>query len=259
MLFCADVGNTSTSLAIVRDMKNIHAWRMKTRERTPDEYGATIRMFLRAGGLRGIRVKKVGVCSVVPSETDSITRALKNLFGVEVELIDGTGDFGLKIAIDDPSQVGGDRIANAIGVFYCYGAPSIVVDLGTATTFDYVTDLAEYRGGVIAPGLVAVSSDLWRRARMLPQVAIRRPDRVIGTNTIECMQSGIFFGAVGMIEGIVRRMWDEIGSKTRIVLTGGYAPILYNSLSIECSIDIDLTIKGIALAINRSLTDRKDN
>jgi len=253
MLFCADVGNTCTSLAIVKDMKSIRSWRMKTCERTPDEYLATIQMFLRADALENLKVGKVGVCSVVPSETEGIATALWKLFGVEVELIDGTGDFGLKIMTDDPRQVGGDRIANAVGAYYCYGAPSIVVDLGTATTFDYVTHAAEYKGGVIAPGLMAGSRDLWRHARMLPQVAIRRPQRVIGTNTIECMQSGIFFGAVGMIEGIIKRMWDELGSKTKVILTGGYAPIVHSGLTIESSIDIDLTIKGIALALDPSL------
>lgn len=253
MLFCADVGNTCTSLALIKDIKSITSWRMKTRERTPDEYVATIQMFLRAAGLDDVKVKKVGICSVAPSETENIRAGLQRLFGVEVELVDGTGDFGIKILTDDPRQVGGDRIANAVGAFYCYGGPCVVVDLGTATTFDYVTGLGEYMGGVIAPGLMAGSSDLWRHARMLPQVAIRRPDKVIGKNTVACMQSGIFFGAVSMIEGIIAKIWSEIGTKTSIVLTGGYAPIVHGGLSLESILDIDLTLKGIGFCIDDAL------
>lgn len=253
MLFCADVGNTCTSLALIKDMKSLTSWRMKTRERTPDEYVATIEMFLRAAGLDNVKVTKAGVCSVAPSETENIRASLKRLFGVKVELVDGTGDFGIKILTDDPRQVGGDRIANAVGAFYCYGGPSVVVDLGTATTFDYVTALGEYMGGVIAPGLMAGSSDLWRHARMLPQVTIKRPEKVIGKNTIACMQSGIFFGAVSMIEGIIAKMWSEIGTKTRIILTGGYAPIVHSGLSLESILDTDLTLKGIAFCIDDAL------
>jgi type III pantothenate kinase len=153
----------------------------------------------------------------------------------------------------NPEEVGGDRIANAVGALYEYGAPAIVVDAGTAMTFDYIDPKGLYRGGVIAPGILAGANDLWKKARMLPAVEITKPARVIGDTTITCMQSGIFFGALSQVDGIIRRMWEELGEECRVVLTGGQAGVLKQDLPFEAVFDPHLTLKGISYAIDPAL------
>ena len=173
--------------------------------------------------------------------------------GIRVEILSGSGDYGIKVLTDNPAEVGADRIANAVGAFYQYGGPAIVVDMGTATTFDLISREGEYRGGVIAPGMMAGARDLWKRARMLPAVEITQPVKIVGTTTVQCMQSGIFYGNVGQIEGIVKRMWDEIGDRYPVIMTGGWAGLIWKQLSFETTFDLNLTLKGIAYAIDSML------
>jgi type III pantothenate kinase len=194
-----------------------------------------------------------GICSVVPSETADFTEAMSSTFGVEVRRIEGTSECGIAVTTDNPPEVGGDRVANAVGAYYGYGGPAIVVDVGTAMTFDYISQDGEYRGGVIAPGILAGARDLWHSARMLPDVEITKPSKVIGTTTIECMQSGILYGALGGVESIVRRMWEEIGRECRVILTGGQADLLRAELTIEMVSDPYLTLKGIAYCVDEGL------
>jgi type III pantothenate kinase len=171
----------------------------------------------------------------------------------EVVRIDGEGDFGIKVLTQNPAEVGGDRIANALGAYYGGGGPCIVVDAGTATTFDYISPEGAYCGGVIAPGIVTGAKELWRRTRMLPEVEIDEPERVIGATTTDCIQSGVFYGSLSQIEGIVRRMWDELGGECRVLLTGGQAGKLKGKLGFECQYDPHLTLKGIAYGVNPAL------
>jgi type III pantothenate kinase len=173
--------------------------------------------------------------------------------GISARILEPTTDCGIKVATDNPEAVGADRIANAVGAYYQYGGPAIVVDTGTATTFDVVSAMGEYRGGVIAPGMLAGAKDLRKRTRMLPAVEIAEPARVVGTNTVHAMQSGIFFGAVSQIEGIVNRMWAEIGGPSKVIMTGGYAALIWNRLGFETIFDVNLTMKGIAYALDAKL------
>ena len=146
-------------------------------------------------------------------------------------------------------------MANAVGAFYQYGGPCIVVDAGTATTYDYVSADGEYCGGVIAPGIRCGARDLWTRARMLPAVEIRKPTRVIGRTTVDCMQSGIFYGSVSQVDGIVRRMWDELGEECSVVVTGGQAETIRAALGFESVYDPHLTLRGVAYAIDPRLRE----
>jgi type III pantothenate kinase len=255
MIICVDVGNTTTTLGILDGTSVKHAWRVMTEDRTSDEYAMIVDSLLSRDRVEVGSIDGAGLCSVVPSETRHLVGALSSVLGLDTLVIDGGTDCGISVATDNPMEVGGDRIANSIGVLYEYGGPAIVVDIGTATTFDYVSPAGEYRGGVIAPGLVAGARDLWQRARMLPAVEIRRPPAVVGTNTITCMQSGIYYGCISQIEGIVKRMWGETGSECRVVVTGGRADMIWQDLDLAVEYDPHLTLKGIAFAVDGSLRD----
>jgi len=255
MIICVDMGNTTTTIGLMEGTRAVAFWRVTTRQRTSDEYGLLLGSLLAARGPE-LRPDSGGICSVVPSETGALAAAVASTFDFEAKIVDGTSDCGVVVEVDDPGGVGGDRIANAAGAYYEYGGPAIVVDAGTAMTFDYVTGDGKYAGGVIAPGILAGARDLWEKARMLPEVEIKEPAEVIGATTITCMQSGIFFGALAQVEGIVRRMWAEVGEECRIVLTGGQAAFIRNDLPFEVTYDPHLTLKGIAYAVDPGLRRR---
>lgn len=256
MIAVVDVGNTLTALALLEGVRVTRSWRIITQERTSDEYVVLVGSMLDAGGQRLDKITRVGVCSVVPSETRSIKEAFASNLRIPVAVMDGSTDCGIRVETDHPAEVGADRIANAVGVYYEHGGPAIVVDIGTATTFDVVSVKGEYRGGVIAPGMLAGAKDLWTRARMLPAVEIRKPSKIVGTTTVQCMESGIFYGTVGQIEGIVKRMWDEMGCECKILMTGGYSALVWDSLCFKATFDPDLTLKGIAYAMDPALRGR---
>jgi type III pantothenate kinase len=253
MIICVDLGNTATAIGVLDGTAVRAFWQIVTRERTADEYGRVLAALFARDHIDVKAVTLGGVCSVVPSETGGMLRAVSAEFGVGAALVDGLSDCGVRILTDNPQEVGGDRIANAVGAFYGGGGPAIVVDMGTATTYDYVTGKGEYRGGVIAPGMNAGARDLSKRARMLPAVEIRRPPKLVGTSTVGCMQAGIYYGAVGQVEGIVRRMWSEIGGECRVIMTGGQAGLIWKDLNFEVTYDPHLTLKGVAYAVDPSL------
>jgi type III pantothenate kinase len=253
MIICVDIGNTTTTLGVLEGTSVGHAWRIITRDRTNDEYATIVHSLLARHRVDASSIDKAGLCSVVPSETRHMVRALAAVLHAEPLVVDGCTDFGIDVITDNPAEVGGDRIANAVGALYEYGGPAIVVDIGTATTYDYVSAQGEYGGGVIAPGLVAGARDLWHRARMLPAVEIKRPATVISTNTVACMQSGIYHGCISQIEGIVRKMWKQIGSQCKIIVTGGRSELIWNDLDLEVRYDPHLTLKGIAYAVDPGL------
>jgi type III pantothenate kinase len=253
MMLCVDIGNTSTVIGVLDGTRVIHFWRIMTAERSSDEYALLVASLLERSGPAARKPDLAGICSVVPSETTPVAEALRSHLAIPAKIVEGNREYGVRLMTDNPSEVGADRIANAVAAFYEYGAPAIIVDIGTATTYDYLARGGRYRGGAIAPGMLAGAKDLWQRARMLPAVEIKRPATVIGTSTVRCMQSGIFYGNVGQIEGVVKRMWDEIGGTCRVIMTGGWAAILWKHLCFETVLDRDLTLKGIAYAVDPGL------
>jgi type III pantothenate kinase len=256
MIFCVDLGNTTTTFGLL-DGTNIRtSWRVITRVRTADEYAIMVQSQLALSAVDTSDISIGGICSVVPSETEEVICALSSSLDICVERIEGIEECGITIQTDNPAEVGADRIANAVGLFYCHGGPGIVVDMGTATTYDYISGSGEYRGGVIAPGMAAGARDLWQRARMLPAVEISKPTKIVGTTTIGAMQAGIFHGTVAQVEGIVRRMWSEIAVECRVVFTGGRAKLIVPELGFDCILDPHLTLKGIALAVDGDLRGR---
>lgn len=253
MIMAFDVGNTTTMLGVMEGREVKLAWRVTTETRTRDEYSLLISSLMARAGIDRTAIEKAGISSVVPSESAPIADAVQADIGIAVSRVDWQLESGIAILTENPMEVGGDRIANAAGAYFEYGGPVIVVDMGTATTFDYVSAAGEYMGGLIAPGIVSGARELWKRARMLPEVEVGRPERVIGRTTIEAMQSGIVYGNVGQIEGIVSRMREEVGMKCRVVLTGGHCDLVRNDLSFESEFDPQLTLKGIAYAVEPGL------
>jgi type III pantothenate kinase len=253
MIVCIDVGNSNTTVGVLEGTKVRGFWRIMTHERTADEYGLMASSLLQPMLKQGVTLNLGGVCSVVPSETSQVIGGISRGLNLEVRNVDGAATCGIRILTDSPGEVGADRISNAAGAFYEYGGPAIVVDMGTATTFDFISREGEYRGGIIAPGIITGARELWQRARMLPAVELRRPSKLIGTTTIGCMQSGIFYGSISQVEGIVERMWEDLGEACTVIVTGGQAELICAGLRFEAKSDPYLTLKGIAYVVDPSL------
>jgi type III pantothenate kinase len=256
MIIAIDVGNTMTVLGLLDGTKVNVSWRVTTDERTCDEYSLLVSSLISRAGVDKSSVERAGISCVVPSQTAPLARAIRSDFGADVSLVDWRLESGVVVDTDNPMEVGGDRIANAVGAYYEYGGPVIVVDMGTATTYDYVTSGGEYKGGLIAPGMASGARELWESARMLPEVELCKPAGVIGRTTIEAMRSGIIYGAVAQIEGIIRRMWENVGFECRVVLTGGHCELVKEELPFEAVFDPELTLKGIAYAVEPALRRR---
>jgi len=252
-LLVVDVGNTNIVLGIYRDDTLVSSWRLATaRDRTYDEYGITARQLLGetiADGLEGAIVS-----SVVPPLNGAMAWMIRKYFGIDPLFVEPGIKTGIAIHVDNPQEVGADRIVNCVAAHEIWGGPLIIVDFGTATTFDVVTADASYIGGVIAPGLVISAEALFARAARLPRVDIKRPPSVIGTNTVVNMQSGLYFGYLGLVDGILARMKEEVSGLKRIVATGGIAPLLAADSEHIDEVDEDLTLKGLKIIhdLNRS-------
>ena len=249
-LLVVDVGNTNIVLGIYRADELMHSWRLATaRERTADEYGILTKQLV-----HGFNDELEGavVCSVVPPLNGAIATMIQQYFGVEALFVEPGVKTGIAIHVDNPQEVGADRIVNCVAAFERYGGPTIIVDFGTATTFDVVTADAEYIGGAIAPGLNISAEALFARAARLTRVDIKRPSSVIGTNTIVNMQSGIYFGYLGLVDGILARMKRELPALKKVVATGGLATLFQDDSEHIDEIDPELTLKGLKIIYDRN-------
>lgn len=248
MLLAIDIGNTDTTLGVF-DGENLRAtWHMATEvHRMPDEYAAMLLNLLRYQGLEVKDVTEVALCSVVPPMVTTFQELSKRYFNASPLVVGAGVKTGVRILVDNPREVGADRIVNAAAVHQIYGGPVIITDLGTATTFDAVSREGDYLGGVIASGIITAAEALFTRAAMLPRVELTRPKRAIGTSTVSAMQSGLIFGYVGLIEGIVARMQREMGSKARVVATGGYAQRIASETGVIDEVNPDLTLLGLKI------------
>ena len=254
-LLVVDVGNTNIVLGIYRGDELMHSWRLATaRERTADEYGILTKQLVH--GFNDVLEGAI-VCSVVPPLNGAIASMLQQYFGVEAVFVEPGVKTGIAIHVDNPQEVGADRIVNCVAAFERYGGPTIIVDFGTATTFDVVTADAEYVGGAIAPGLNISAEALFARAARLTRVDIKRPASVIGTNTIVNMQSGIYFGYLGLVDGILARMKRELPAVKKVVATGGLASLFENDSEHIDEIDPELTLKGLKIIYDRNRAPRK--
>ncbi|MEA2462263.1 MAG: type pantothenate kinase [Acidobacteriota bacterium] len=255
-LLVVDLGNTNLVLGVYRGEELINSWRLATaRERTADEYGILARQLV--GDAIHNNLEGAIVASVVPPLNSAMTFMIRKYFGIEPLFVEPGVKTGIAIHVDNPAEVGADRIVNCAAAHDKYGGPTVIVDFGTATTFDVVTANAEFVGGVIAPGLNISAEALFARAARLPRVDIRRPDRVIGTNTVVNMQSGIYFGYLGLVDGILARIRAEVPNLKRVVATGGLATLFAEDSEHIDEVDPELTLKGLKIIYDRNRTSRR--
>jgi len=255
-LLVVDAGNTNIVLGIYRDDVLAGSWRVATaRERTADEYGMMARLLI--GDAAGGPLDGAIVASVVPPLNGALAGMIEKYFGVAPLFVEPGVKTGIAIHVDNPQEVGADRIVNCVAAFEAFGGPSVVVDFGTATTFDVVTADATYVGGVIAPGLNISAEALFARAARLPRVDIRRPAHVVGTNTVVNMQSGIYFGYLGLVDGILDHIKQEISGIKCIVATGGLAALFEEESRHIDLVDPELTLKGLKVVYDRNRVPRR--
>jgi type III pantothenate kinase len=248
MLLTIDVGNTNSVLGVFRGEELIAHWRLTTaRAQTVDEYGVLTRNLFTLKGLDPKSVDGIIISSVVPPVNWTLGEMAKIYFGQKALFVEPGVKTGMAVLVDNPLEVGADRIVNGVAAFHKYGGPCIVVDFGTAITFDAISAKGEYVGGVIAPGLGISSEALFARAAKLPRVEIKDPGKVIGTNTVTHMQAGFYYGAVDMVDGMLQRMKAELGGAVKVVATGGQANLVAKgSKHIEYTDDF-LTLTGLRL------------
>ncbi|MGD8192504.1 type III pantothenate kinase [Brevibacillus ginsengisoli] len=253
MLLVMDIGNTNIVLGMYEGESLRFHWRVATdRNKTEDEYGMLIRSLFISAGLEFKHVEGVIISSVVPPLNFTVERMCVKYFQKKPLVIGPGIKTGLNIKYEYPREVGADRIVNAVAAIHDYGTPLIIVDFGTATTFCYVDEQAQYWGGAIAPGINISTEALYSRAAKLPRIEIAKPSSVVGRNTVAAMQSGIYYGFVGQVEGIVRRMKAESKTEPKVVATGGLASLFSNETSSIDVVDPNLTLKGLRLIYERN-------
>ncbi len=248
MLLTIDVGNTNTVLGVFRGPELIANWRLTTaREQTVDEYGVLTRNLFTLAGLDRNDITGVIISSVVPPVNWTLGEMSRVYLGKKALFVEMGVKTGMAVLVDNPAEVGADRIVNGVAAFHQYGGPCIVVDFGTAITFDAISAKGEYLGGVIAPGLGIASEALFARAAKLPRVEIKDPGKVIGTNTVTHMQAGLYYGAVDMVDGMLARMKKELRENAKVVATGGQARLVAKGSRFIEHTDEFLTLTGLRL------------
>jgi type III pantothenate kinase len=253
MLLTIDVGNTNIVYGLFDGKALVHQFRVETgRGRTADEYAVVLTQLLAMHGIAATRVDAAVIASVVPALTEPMSMLVQRAFGKEALLVGPGIRTGMSILYENPREVGADRIVNAVAAFEKVKGAVIVVDFGTATTFDCVTPKGEYLGGVIAPGIQISADALFSRAAKLPRVEIAKPPKVVGRNTVHSMQSGIVFGYVGLVDGLVERLQEELGHKCAVIATGGLARLITPLSRTIQEADDELTLVGLRILYERN-------
>lgn len=254
MLLAVDVGNTHTAYGLFEGARLRSSWRLATRiDATGDELGVALRALFEEGGIARSDVDAMIVSSVVPDLNAVLAHTARRFFELDPLFVGPGVKTGLPILYDNPHEVGADRIVNAVAAKAAYGAPVIVLDFGTATTFDVVGPGGEYLGGVIAPGLGVSAEALFARAARLHRIDLRRPPQVIGRTTEQSLQSGLFHGYAALVRGLVRSIRAELGHEAPVVATGGLAPVFEPELDELDAVDVGLTLEGLRLIWERNV------
>jgi type III pantothenate kinase len=253
VLLAIDVGNTNTVLGVFEGQRLLQSWRIETNHaRTGDEYGILVRQLFSLTGVDHRQVHAVAVSSVVPPMAFTLRQMVTRYFQVEPLFVGPGVKTGMPILYENPREVGADRVVNAVAAFEKWKSALIVVDFGTATTFDAVTPKGEYLGGAICPGVTISMEALFRAASKLPRVEFQRPPHVVGRNTVHSIQSGLVFGYVGLVDGICVRMAEELGTRPKVVATGGLASLVAGISTAITEVDEQLTLDGLRIIHERN-------
>ena len=257
MLLAIDVGNTNIVLGVFDGDRLVDSWRLATlRERTSDEIGIWVGQLFEHRGINQSQVTGIVMGSVVPPLTGTFIKMAQRYFDMTPLNVDSSVDTGMTILYKNPAEVGADRLLNGVAAYRLYGrerhVPMIVVDFGTATTFDALSAKGEYLGGVICPGMQISADALFQRAARLPRVDVRKPCEVIGRTTVGAIESGLYHGYVSLVEGVVRRMREELGGNAACIATGGLASILSPDIDLIEEVDPDLTLQGLRMVWERN-------
>jgi len=258
MLLAIDIGNTNITLGLYEGDTLCTRWRIATgHEKMSDEYGILMLSLFQHAGITSSDVHAVAMASVVPPLTGTFVEACERFVDCEPLVVDGTIKTGVKILYDDPGQVGADRIVDAAACQKLYGGPACIVDFGTATTFDAISAAGEYLGGAIAPGIGIAAEALFQRTAKLPKVDLHRPPSAIGRNTSHSLQSGLLFGYVGLVEGMVARFRAELGNDIKVIATGGLAEIIARETKVISVLAPWLTLEGLRIIYDLNRRDSR--
>ena len=248
MFLAIDIGNTNVTMGVFEGEKIRYTWRLKTDvHKMPDEYATTLINLLQFRKIALTDIKEVALCSTVAPLVPIFVELLDDYFKINPLVIGAGVKTGIRIRMDNPKEVGPDRIVNTVAGYKLYGGPTIVVDLGTATTFDTNSKEGDFIGGAIAPGPMTAAEALFSRTAALPRIQFVHPQKAIGTNTVAAMQSGIMFGYAGLVEAIVAHIEKELGEKATVIATGGYGSIFANETDIFKAVNPDITLIGLRM------------
>lgn len=257
MIFVLDSGNTHTVIGVFQDGELKYEWRIKTdRYKTEDEFGILVKSLFNLKGIQFSDITGIIISSVVPPIVESLEKMCQLYFNQEPLIVGRSHiDSCLQMNYPYPQEIGADRIVNAVGAVEVYGAPLVIIDFGTATTYCYVNEDGAYSGGLIAPGIQISMEALFTKASKLPKIGIKKPNHVIGKSTIEAMQSGMYYGYVGQVDGIVKKMIENLDVKPKVIATGGLASLIAHESEVIDDVDKHLTLKGLHIIYQRNVKD----